>query len=300
MSDVIGDPGRLAALAESGLLDSPGDGGFDRFTRLVAEVLHVPVALFTIVTPERQVLKSTVGVGELRETPLSHSFCRHVVDTGAPLEVVDARSHPRVHDNPAIQDFGIIAYLGMPLVTRGGLRLGALCAIDHTPRQWTGRDHGVLEDLAAAMMAEIELRLANRQVAAAAAELHFAATHDSLTRVGNRRALMADLASVIAEGRPATFAVIDVLGMRTFNEGHGHLAGDELLSRVAGRLEDALVGEGEVYRLGGAKFCAILGAPEPLEPALERLGVECRAVTLALPAEAADVDAALRLADARL
>ncbi len=56
MSDVIGDPARLAALAESGLLDSPSDAGFDRFTRLVAEVLHVPVALFTIVSPERQVL----------------------------------------------------------------------------------------------------------------------------------------------------------------------------------------------------------------------------------------------------
>ncbi len=300
MTDVIGDPARLAALAESGLLDSPREAAYDRFTRLVAEVLHVPVALFTVVTPERQVLKSTVGVGELRETPLSHSFCRHVIDTGAPLEVVDARAHPRVHDNPAIQDFGIIAYLGMPLVTRDGVRLGALCAIDHTPREWTGRDHGVLEDLAGAMMAEIELRRANRQVATAAAELHFAATHDSLTRVGNRRALMADLALVIEEGRPATFAVVDLLGMRVFNDVHGHMAGDELLARAAARLEDALVGEGEVYRLGGAKFCAILGAPEPLQPALERLGVECRAVTLELPAEAADVDAALRLADARL
>jgi diguanylate cyclase (GGDEF)-like protein len=300
VNDVIGDPARLAALAESGLLDSPREGGFDRFTRLVAEVLHVPVALFTIVTPERQVLKSTVGVGELRETPLSHSFCRHVVDTGAPMEVVDARAHPRVHDNPAIQDFGIIAYLGMPLVTRDGIRLGALCAIDHKPRQWTGRDHGVLEDLAAAMMAEIELRLANRQVAAAAAELHFAATHDSLTRVGNRRALMADLATVIEDGRPAMFAVIDVLGMRAFNDAHGHMAGDELLARVARRLEDALLAEGDIYRLGGAKFCAILGSLEPLEPALERLGVECQASAVELPSEAADVDAVLRLADARL
>jgi diguanylate cyclase (GGDEF)-like protein len=243
------------------------------------------------------VLKSTVGVGELRETPLSHSFCRHVVDTGAPLEVVDARSHPRVHDNPAIQDFGIIAYLGMPLVTRDGIRLGALCAIDHTPREWTGRDHGVLEDLAAAMMAEIELRRANRQVAAAAAELHFAATHDWLTRVGNRRALMTDLAGVIEEGRPATFAVIDVEGMRAYNEMHGHEAGDELLARVAARLENALM---HVYRLGGAKFCAILGEPDALTPVLERLDVVCRAVTVELPAEAGDVDAALRLADARL
>jgi len=300
MTDGLDDARRLAALAESGLVDSPPEDAFDRVTRLVSEVLHVPVALFTLVTADKQVFKSAIGVGDLREMPLSHSFCKHVVDDGSPLEVVDARVHPRVRDNPSVSELGIIAYLGVPLTTADGERLGALCAIDHAPRQWTGRDHGVLEDLAAAMMSEIELRRANRQVAAAAAELHFAATHDSLTRVGNRRALMADLAVVIEDGRPATFAVIDVLGMRAFNDLHGHMTGDELLSRVARRLEDALVGEGEVYRLGGAKFCAILGAPEPLEPALERLGVECRAVTLELPAEAGDVDAALRLADARL
>ena len=179
MTDGLSDPRRLAALAESGLVDSPPEAAFDRVTRLVAETLHVPVALFTLVTPQRQVFKSSVGVGELRETPLSHSFCRHVVDSGAPLEVVDARTHPKVRDNPAIEDYGIVAYLGMPLTTSDGVRLGALCAIDHEPRQWTGRDHGVLEDLAGAAMAEVELRRANRAVAAAAAELHFAATHDS-------------------------------------------------------------------------------------------------------------------------
>ena len=157
---------------------------FDRVTRLVAEVLHVPVALFTLVTDERQVFKSSVGVGDLRETPLSHSFCRHVVESGAPLEVVDARSHPKVRDNPSIEEYGIVAYLGVPLTTSDGVRLGALCAIDHEPREWTGRDHGVLEDLAGAAMAEVELRRANRAVAEAAAELHFAATHDSLTRLG--------------------------------------------------------------------------------------------------------------------
>ena len=136
-------------------------------------------------------------------TPLSHSFCRHVVDSGAPLEVVDARVHPKVRDNPAIEDFGIVAYLGMPLTTSDGERLGALCAIDHEPRQWTGRDHGVLEDLAGAAMAEVELRRANRAVAAAAAELHFAATHDTLTRLGNRRALLDDLGQLLADGRAA-------------------------------------------------------------------------------------------------
>jgi diguanylate cyclase (GGDEF)-like protein len=308
MSDELGDPQRLAALAERGLVDSPPEVAFDRFTRLVAEVLNVPVALFTLLTPERQLFKSAVGLGELRETPLSHSFCRHVVESGAPLEVVDARVHPRVHDNPAIEDFGVIAYLGMPLITADGVRLGALCAIDHEPREWTGRDHGVLEDLAAALMAEVELRSANRQVAAAAAELHFAATHDSLTRIGNRRALMADLARLVDEQEPATLAVLDIQGMRGFNDARGHAAGDALLARLAARLENALVADGHVYRLGGAHFCVIVpgtvadGVIAAASAALEARddGVYCRVATVALPAEARDVDGALRLADARL
>jgi GGDEF domain-containing protein len=310
MSDGLDDARRLAALAESGLLDTPPEAAFDRVTRLVTEVLHVPVALFTLVTADRQVFKSAVGVGDVRATPLSHSFCKHVVEDGAPLEVVDARIHPKVRDNPSISEFGIVAYLGVPLTTADGERLGALCAIDHEPRQWTGRDHGVLEDLAGAAMAEVELRRANRRIAAAAAELHFAATHDTLTRLGNRRALLADLAQLLAERRQTTLALLDLQGMRGFNDAHGHLAGDELLTRLAARVEQAMVGEGHVYRLGGVQLCALVpGAGDPAAAVVAAAsgalgdrgaGVLCRAVTVELPREAANVAAALRLADARL
>ena len=276
----------------------------------MAETLHVPVALFTLVTDDRQVFKSSVGVGELRETPLSHSFCRHVVESGAPLEVVDARTHPKVRDNPAIADFGIVSYLGMPLTTADGVRLGALCAIDHEPRQWTGRDHGVLEDLAGAAMAEVELRRANRAVAAAAAELHFAATHDPLTHLGNRSALLDDLGQLLAERRPATYALLDIHGMRGVNDTRGLAAGDELLARLAARLEDALVGDGHVYRLGGVQLCALLvetgaAAARAVSAACGALSdrehaVGCRAATVELPREAKSIASVLRLADARL
>jgi diguanylate cyclase (GGDEF)-like protein len=303
----VGDPRRLAALAESGLVDSPPEAAFDRVTRLVAEVLHVPVALFTLVTAERQVFKSSVGVGQLRETPLSHSFCRHVVDSGGPLEVVDARRHPRVRDNPAISDHGIVAYLGMPLTTAAGERLGALCAIDHEPRQWTGRDQGVLEDLAGAAMAEVELRRANRTVAAAAAELHFAATHDTLTNLGNRRALLEDLGQMLADRRAVTFAMLDVHGMRGYNDAHGHLAGDELLARMAAQLEAMVMGHGHVYRLGGVQLCALLevDSTAAVSAACSALtaadcAVGCRVATVELPREARSIAAVLRLADARL
>ncbi len=312
MSDGLADPRRLAALAESGLVDSPPEAAFDRVTRLVAEVLHVPVALFTLITTDRQVFKSSVGVGDLRSTPLSHSFCRHVVESGAPLEVVDAREHPKVRDNPAIEDFGIVAYLGVPLTTESGERLGALCAISHEPRQWTGRDHGVLEDLAAAAMAEVELRRANRAVAEAAAELHFAATHDSLTRLGNRRALLADLGQVLADRRPATLALLDLQGMRGVNDAHGRTAGDALLTRLADRLEEATMGRGHVYRLAGVQLCALVpcvgdeaarvvaAAIGALDERGSGYAVVCRSATAELPREARSVAGALRLVDARL
>jgi diguanylate cyclase (GGDEF)-like protein len=195
----------------------------------------------------------------------------------------------------------------MPLTTSGGERLGALCAIDHEPRQWTGRDQGVLEDLAGAAMAEVELRRANRAVVAAAAELHFAATHDTLTRLGNRRALLDDLDQLLADGRPATFALFDLHGMRGYNDQHGHPAGDALLAKLGGRLESLLVGHGHVYRLGGVQLCALLdaGARDIVELAraatVDRAsGVRCRAVTVDLPREAPTVAAVLRLADGRL
>ena len=217
------------------------------------------------------------------------------MESGAPLEVVDARRHPKVKDNPSIEEYGIVAYLGIPLTTSDGVRLGALCAIDHEPREWTGRDHGVLEDLAGAAMAEVELRRANRAVAEAAAELHFAATHDSLTRLGNRRALLEDLGQLLSERRPATFALLDLHGMRAVNDVHGLAAGDELLVTLTRKLESALVGDGHVYRLGGVQLCALLaetgpGASRVVSAACGALSsdkhaVGCRAATVELPRE---------------
>ena len=259
MNDGLSDPRRLAALAESGLSTPRPRRPSTASRGSSPRRCTCPSRCSRSSPPQRQVFKSSVGVGELRETPLSHSFCRHVVDSGAPLEVVDARTHPKVRDNPAIEDYGIVSYLGMPLTTSDGVRLGALCAIDHEPRQWTGRDHGVLEDLAGAAMAEVELRRANRAVAAAAAELHFAATHDSAhaarqpPRAARRPRPAAGRASAPRPTRCWTST-----GMRGVNDAHGHHTGDELLTRLASRLESALVGDGHVYRLGGVQLCALL------------------------------------------
>jgi hypothetical protein len=160
--DTIRSQERLAALQRTGLLDSPYEEVFDRLTRLVSKSLGAPVALISLVDADRQWFKSAVGLPEpwasRRETPLSHSFCRHVVASGEPLVVTDARAHPLVRTNRAVTELGVVAYAGIPLVTSDGHALGALCTIDGQPREWTAEQLEILGDLAAAVIAEIELR----------------------------------------------------------------------------------------------------------------------------------------------
>jgi PAS domain S-box-containing protein len=163
----IADPDRLAALDATGLLDSGAEPSFDRLTRIAAAALGAPIALVSLVTDERQYFKSCVGLPEpwagRRETPLSHSFCQHVVTSGSPLVVDDAARHPLVCDNAAVSEIGVAAYLGVPIVTAAGQVLGSLCAIDGVPRRWSEAQVALLADVAASVVREIELRSAVRE-----------------------------------------------------------------------------------------------------------------------------------------
>jgi GAF domain-containing protein len=131
---------------------------FDRFARIVAERLVVPVALVSLVDVEGQAFPGAFGLPEPwageRWTPLSHSFCQHVVTSGEALVVANANDTPLVADSLAIMELGVIAYAGVPLHL-GGPVVGAMCAIDHRPRQWTTGELGNLTEIAADCSAEL-------------------------------------------------------------------------------------------------------------------------------------------------
>ena len=178
----LADPARLAALRNSGLMDSLPDPAFDRAVRLATQITGVPVGLFSLVDTERQFFKARSGLppdlpGEvegrltpgpdgLRQTPLGHSFCQYVVTGDQPLSVNDARHHPLLRANAAIADMNVIAYLGVPIHAPGGAVLGSLCAIDSRPHDWTSAHLDAMLDLAAMLETEIALRrtMADRQL----------------------------------------------------------------------------------------------------------------------------------------
>lgn len=159
------DPARLAVLNDSGLSDS-ADPSMDRFAAMVQAQLDVPMALVSLVEGDHQFFPGMRGLPQpwaaARRTPLSHSFCLHVVASGEPLVVVDARTDPRLHDSLAFPEVGIVAYAGSPLTDIEGRVLGSLCAIDTTARQWTEVELAALSDLAAACSTELRLRVAVR------------------------------------------------------------------------------------------------------------------------------------------
>ena len=159
---LLSDPARIRSLARSGLT-AIADAQMEALAERVRRWVGAPVALVSLVQPDRQVFPGMAGLPEpwasTRSTPLTHSFCQYVVTSAEPLIVPDARAHPLLRDNRAVHDLGVVAYAGMPLTDESGNVLGSLCAIDVRPRQWTDDELTALRDLADACSTELRLRL---------------------------------------------------------------------------------------------------------------------------------------------
>lgn len=89
------------------------------------------------------------------------------------------------------------------------------------------------------------------------------AYYDHLTGLPNRLRFQDRLREGLAEpfGPDGTGAVlfVDLDGFKSWNDRHGHAAGDRLLRAAAHRLRDVANGEGEVYRYGGDEFTVWIG-----------------------------------------
>lgn len=267
----LGDQERLRVLELSGLLGGVANPVLDRVARLAAGILDVPIALVSLVDDQRQHFAGLAGLGgwagEARGTTLSHSFCQHVVTRNAALVVTNASSHPLVMDNLALKDLGVVAYAGVPLRTARGETLGALCAIDGSPVEWSESQLRLLEDLAAVAVAEIELRATIETFTRAQTQWAEEADYDALTGLLNRNAFLARLRQhhlrACRSRSPFRLAVVSVDGLRSINARHGLRAGDHALIDMAALLS-TVVGEGNVVaRMGDHEFAVLLADTIP-------------------------------------
>ncbi len=103
----------------------------------------------------------------------------------------------------------------------------------------------------------------------AQAEAQRRATHDHLTGLPNRSALMEDLAGHLTEVQAGSqigwvnVLLIDCDHFKQINDTWGHIAGDELLVRFADRLRSTMRPGDHLSRVGGDEFVLRIDTQEP-------------------------------------
>lgn len=100
-------------------------------------------------------------------------------------------------------------------------------------------------------------------------DLLYRATHDYLTGLANRRALLDRIDTLLAAGTAICLLYLDLDQFKVVNDSLGHQVGDELLEAVSDRLSGLVDEDHLLARLGGDEF-AIVGTKGSC--ALERLG----------------------------
>jgi diguanylate cyclase (GGDEF)-like protein len=242
------EAGRVAALHRYEVMDTAPEAPFDRITKLVQMVLQVPVALVSLIENDRQQFKSCIGV-EYGDTRRDESFCTHTIMSREAMNIPDATKDERFAENRWVTSGpGIRSYLGAPLMTPDGYNVGALCAIDMKPRDFSPEQVQMMTSFASLVVDELELRRISHT--------------DHLTKAATRRGFMLEMEKQIARmkrsKRESSVILLDVDHFKKVNDTYGHPAGDAVLRNLAERIKGILRTGDLLGRIGGEEFGVLL------------------------------------------
>ncbi|CAI3791081.1 GAF domain-containing serine/threonine-protein kinase [Pseudarthrobacter sp. MM222] len=160
------EEGRMRAVERYRILDTPADGVFDRVAGLAARLFSVPVAIVSVVDHDRIWFKAHHGT-DVTEIGRDPGLCASAILQDEAWVVENATLDPRTLANPLVAgEFGLEFYAGVPLRTPDGYNLGTFCILDTKAREFTAEDTRMLEDLAAIVMNDLEMRLQSREAIA--------------------------------------------------------------------------------------------------------------------------------------
>lgn len=154
---------QLAALHELGLA-SARNRHFDEVSRQVAQAFEAPIALVSFVDEGHRPHLGTPDPAQdtqaIHQVPHEESLDAHVVATNEVLVSEDVTKDARFADDPLVLEKGIRFYAGAPLRTSSGLVIGSLSVIDTQPREFPEPDRQRLQEMADALMRQIERQAA--------------------------------------------------------------------------------------------------------------------------------------------
>ncbi len=122
---------------------------------------RAPLAFLVLVLGDRHVLKSTWGLPAAppprTDFPATESPFGFILAHTAPRVVNDSWDHEVLRALPILSALGVRSYLTTPLAV-GDTMIGALVVLDHAPRSWSEKEIAQMDDVAALVTTEMELR----------------------------------------------------------------------------------------------------------------------------------------------
>ncbi|WP_267396502.1 MULTISPECIES: sensor domain-containing phosphodiesterase [unclassified Sphingomonas] len=259
---------RITALRQLGLIESQTSESFDRITRMAGQIFSLEASAISLTDSDRQWFMSRLGVTDT-EMPRHDAPCNEVTESGDLLLVPDLLANPRYAES-TLAGTGARFYAGAPLVTREGYCLGALCVVGETPRSASDKEMSALRDLAAMVMAQIELQHAYGRV-------------DPLSGLPNRNQFIEDLDD-LARDQPGESrrAVIIDLAQNGELDSVGRVMGpahyDEIVRGAVRMLVRALPSSCQAYHVAATQL-AFLADEDVSEAMLERIAADVSSIS---------------------
>ncbi|MEX0269916.1 histidine kinase dimerization/phospho-acceptor domain-containing protein [Leptolyngbyaceae cyanobacterium UHCC 1019] len=148
-----------------GLLDMDSIPIFEEATQSVAQSLQASICILSLMSAAQERFKSSVGLSTLglmnelattRQLSRQDSFAAYVVDSSQTLIIADTLTQSVFANSILVYEYGIRAYLGVPLLTCNGDCIGALAVMDVVPRSFSQQEVAFLQLMARWSMSEFE------------------------------------------------------------------------------------------------------------------------------------------------
>jgi len=149
---------RLNILHAYHLPEKSADPAYADLAQLAAQICEAPIAIITLVDAQHLRFKATVGLS-ITAAPREGAFCAQVVETEAPLVVLDTHQDDRFAQHAWVINAPYVrCYAGVPLISPMGATLGTLAVLDQTARPFTEVQLSSLQALARQAVAQMELQ----------------------------------------------------------------------------------------------------------------------------------------------
>ncbi|MAD54670.1 bifunctional diguanylate cyclase/phosphodiesterase [Idiomarina sp. UBA3162] len=177
-----------------------------------------------------------------------------VLITDNPAE--DNRSGGTPHGHPPIQN-----YVGIPVYS--GETMVGLIGLANRINKYTPAFVDSLHALTSVVGVLIERNRMVQERKQFTVNLQYAAFHDELTGLPNRRQLDRDIKKLTHAQAPSQFSIcyIDLDGFKPVNDNYGHEVGDKILKLVAARIKHLVSSKDSIARISGDEFVVLLNRP---------------------------------------